>query len=76
MLSKEEAINATEFHEDAEPGGHVYKWKRTGETKVSVSNPEVWEIPVQEMHVTGTGAKRVITQLHGLHFHTPDNCMK
>lgn len=47
MLTKEQALTEREFHVYHRSTKRCYKWRRNGQTKTWVRDPDRWELPVK-----------------------------
>lgn len=47
MITFEQALSATEFHENHEPAGKIYTWRRNGVTQTWKTRPGEFRIPVK-----------------------------
>lgn len=70
MITKDQAISAPAFHEEHEPGGKVYRWRRNGVTKTWKTRPDEFRVPVKY----GIRSYDYITNLNAGSFHTEANC--
>ena len=79
MLTKEDAINANEFHfggciRTVGPRGgviiHSIRVRRNGRTQVWKTRPEEWRVPVKQ----GFRDAFSITHKDATAFHTAENC--
>lgn len=47
MITKLQAMTASEFHEDHPAGGKVTRWRRNGRTQTWVTRPRQFRVPVK-----------------------------
>jgi hypothetical protein len=47
MITMQQALSATEFHENHEPAGKIYTWRRNGATQTWKTRPGEFRIPVK-----------------------------
>jgi len=47
MITKQDAITANEFHENHEPAGKIYKWRRNGATQTWKTRPGDFRLPIK-----------------------------
>lgn len=62
MVTKEQAMTANEFHDEAH---HYQRWRRNGKTQTWVTRPDEFKIPVK----FGLYQYGYITELNAIHFH-------
>lgn len=81
MITKEDALTATEFHEDGcyrDPDGprggrgkeHVLRYRRNGKTQTWKRDPDKFRIPVKR----GLKEYANITEIYQTSFHTAETC--
>ena len=79
MITKEQAINASEFHADGcvkivgPRGGETIKvevWRRNGATKLWKTRPSKFQIPIKR----GLRYYAYITESNANHVHLPEDC--
>jgi hypothetical protein len=69
-ITRHEALTADRFHEDHEPAGKVYEWRRNGATQTWKTRPEQFRVPVKY----GMRSYSQITETDAGHFHTAEQC--
>jgi hypothetical protein len=69
-VTKEQAMTASAFHEDHEPGAKVYRWRRNGVTQVWKTRPAEFRVPVKY----GIHSYGQLTQIEAHRYHTEDDC--
>jgi hypothetical protein len=70
MVTKEQAMKASAFHEEHEPGGKIYRWRRNGVTQTWKTQPERFRTPIKYgIHTYGQ-----LSDVNAYQFHTEDNC--
>lgn len=47
MITFDQAVNGREFHEDHEPAGKIFAWRRNGATQTWKTRPGEFRIPVK-----------------------------
>jgi hypothetical protein len=70
MITKEQALWTSAFHEDHKPGAKVYRWRRNGVTKTWKTRPTEFRVPVKY----GIRSYAYITEVEAGRFHTEDEC--
>lgn len=70
MITKQDALTADRFHEDHEPAGKIYEWRRNGATQTWKTRPDDFRIPVKY----GYRSTSQLTQADAHRFHRADQC--
>ena len=70
MITMHDALTAGEFHEDHEPAGKVFTWRRNGGTQTWKTRPAEFRIPVKY----GLRSYGQITHADAHRFHRADQC--
>ncbi len=72
MVTKEQAMTEREFHQEHQPdgSGKIYKYRRNGRTRVWVTRPDEFRVPV----VYGLRGYDAITELNAALFHPAAAC--
>jgi hypothetical protein len=47
VITKQQALTASEFHQNHEPGAKVYRWRRNGRTQTWKTRPDEFRVPVK-----------------------------
>jgi hypothetical protein len=83
MITRDEALNAREFHcgectRIIGPRGgvvtHTEVWRRNGKTQTWVTRPDEFSVPVRYGFTNNRRNYGYITEDNAQHFHTADNC--
>jgi len=70
MITKQDAMAADRFHENHEPAGKIFEWRRNGATQTWVTRPDEFRLPVK-YGMRGYGQ---ITQSDAHNYHRADQC--
>lgn len=70
MITKRDAMTASEFHEEHEPAGKIYTWHRNGACKTWKTRPEEFRLPVKY----GLRSYDYITETNASRFHVAEEC--
>jgi hypothetical protein len=70
MITMQDALTVNEFHEDHEPAGKIYAWRRNGATQTWKTRPDEFRIPVR-YGLRGYGQ---IYHTDADRFHRADQC--
>jgi hypothetical protein len=70
MLTRHDAMTADRFHEDHEPAGKIYEWRRNGATQTWATRPDDFRTPVKYGHKS----YGQITPANAHTFHTAGQC--
>jgi hypothetical protein len=71
MITRDDALTAGEFHEEHEPAGKVYAWRRNGQTQITMTRPDDFRVPV----MYGLRSHHQITPDNAHRFHRADQCL-
>lgn len=70
MITKQQAVSASAFHEEHEPGAKVFRWRRNGTTQTWKTRPSEFRVPVKY----GIRSYGNITEVNAGDFHTEEDC--
>jgi len=70
MLTMQQALTADSFHENHEPAGKIYTWRRNGQTQTWRKSPDHFRIPVKY----GIRSYGQITQYTATDYHAAEDC--
>jgi hypothetical protein len=70
MITRQQALTAREFHEDHEPAGKIYTWRRNGATQTWKTRPDDFRIPVKY----GLRSYGQIRETDAYRFHVAGEC--
>lgn len=70
MITMQQAVTGQEFHEDHEPAGKIYEWRRNGATQTWKTRPGDFRIPVKY----GYRSTGQITHNDAHRFHLAEEC--
>jgi hypothetical protein len=63
-------MTASAFHENHEPGGKIYRWRRNGATKTWKTRPTEFQVPIKY----GLRDYSYLTDVNADGMHTEDDC--
>jgi hypothetical protein len=69
-ITRNDAMTCHEFHENHEPAGKIYAWRRNGATQTWKTRPEDYRLPVKY----GLRSYDAITPASAHLFHRADQC--
>jgi hypothetical protein len=70
VITKQQAMSASAFHENHEPGAKVFRWRRNGATQTWKTRPSEFRVPVKY----GIRSYGNITEVNASDFHTEEDC--
>ena len=70
MITKQQALTANTFHEEHEPAGKIYHWRRNGATQTWKTRPDDFRVPIKY----GLKSYDAITPSNAHRMHTEDSC--
>lgn len=70
MVTYNEAVTASAFHENHEPGAKIYRWRRNGKTQVWKTRPGEFRVPIKY----GLYSYDQLTHLNADRMHAEDAC--
>ncbi|HYK70397.1 MAG TPA: hypothetical protein VEV45_20805 [Streptosporangiaceae bacterium] len=70
MITKQDALTADTFHENHEPAGKIFEWRRNGRTQTWVTRPDEFRVPVKY----GLRSYGDITEVTAHSYHRADQC--
>jgi hypothetical protein len=70
MITKQDAMTADEFHENHEPAGKIYTWRRNGATQTWKTRPDDFRVPIKY----GLKSYDSITPGNAYRMHRADQC--
>lgn len=70
MITFQDAMTADRFHENHEPAGKIFEWRRNGATQTWKTRPGEFRIPVKY----GLRSYGQIRQYDASRFHRADQC--
>jgi hypothetical protein len=69
-VTRAQALTANVFHEDHEPAGKIYAWRRNGRTQTWVTRPDDFRVPIKY----GLKSYDQITAATAMNMHAEEDC--
>lgn len=69
-VTYDQALTASVFHENHEPGVKIYRWRRNGRTQVWKTRPNDFRVPIKY----GLRSYDQLTPVNAHLMHTEDDC--